>query len=339
MFGEINVAYSSVASNLVKSIGTIKYKYDGSIIKSTVISSPLSKYGYTAIACGSDSSGDQIILATADDNRTKFLFNAESSYNDVTGNISALLESGHSSGISTIVTDPKYGTYAYNIPFRGMLRATTTITPSSWTLEGWFKNVATTTKQIQMFTITDGSNKIVMELYSVTGSSFGKVRLNINGVQGTLSTLSTAAGLISSGYTHIKLVKTFTNSIATYTLYLNNVQFTSTSSSININPTQIDFGNTSVSFSHGMVVDDIRLSNYAILGDSPTSSHPVVDYGTVSESQTTNSIIFKTDKNCDSERLGVITLTNNNITLNRSLYTVLSSTQESISTSTYALSS
>ena len=338
VFGEINVAYSSVASNLVKSIGTIKYKYDGSIIKSTVISSPLSKYGYTAIACGSDSSGDQIILATADDNRTKFLFNAESSYNDVTGNISALLESGHSSGISTIVTDPKYGTYAYNIPFRGMLRATTTITPSSWTLEGWFKNVATTTKQIQMFTITDGSNKIVMELYSVTGSSFGKVRLNINGVQGTLSTLSTAAGLISSGYTHIKLVKTFTNSIATYTLYLNNVQFTSTSSSININPTQIDFGNTSVSFSHGMVVDDIRLSNYAILGDSPTSAHPVVDYGTVSESQTTNSIIFKTDKNCDSERLGVITLTNNNITLNRSLYTVLSSTQESISTSTYALS-
>ena len=322
VFGDINFSYSIQETNISKTVGIVKLDYDGNIINSTKVSSGNLLRGFETSLCISDVSGDPIIFGQVYKNRTQFLFNAESSYGDVTGNVSALLESGHSSGISTIVTDPKYGTYAYNIPARGMLRATTTVTSSSWTLEGWFKNVAITTKQIKMVTITDGSNNIVLELYSVADSSFGKVRLNINSVQGTLSTLSTAAGLISSGYTHIKLVKTFTNNIATYTTYINNVAFISQTSSININPTQIDFGNTTVSNSHGMVVDDIRLSNYAITTASPTSAHPVVDY------DESSGYVFKTDKNADSIRLGNIILDNHNYSINRSLFSSINSSED-----------
>lgn len=324
VFGDINVSYGIVETNLSKTVGVLKLDYNGSILNSTKLSSGNLIRGFENSLCVSDVSGDPLVFGQVYDNRTQFLFNAESSYDDVTGRVANLVTTG---GV-TVVTDPKYGTNSYNIPLLGRMSATTTVTSSSWTLEGWFKYTsATTSKILNQITVTDGSNNIIIQINSATGSNYGKLRTELNGSAGSWSTQTDVATLMNAGYAHIALTKSFLNSVATYTVYINGTQYSQRTSSVNINPAQIDFGSTTGSLSNPTRVDDIRLSNYVVSysGSAPTSAYAVVDYGQAS------GFIFKTDKNADAERLGTITLTDHGYTISR---TTSSSVSSSIDSST-----
>lgn len=320
VFGDINFSYSIQETNISKTVGMVKLDYDGNIINTTKVSSGNLVRGFETSLCISDISGDPIIFGQVYDNRTKFLFNAESSYNDVTGNVSNLT----TTGTVTVVTDPKYGTSAYDIALLGRIRATTSVTSSSWTLEGWFKYTSVTTSKIlNQITVTDGANSIIIQINSDTGSNYGKLRTDLNGTAGTWSTQTNVTTLMDAGYVHIALTKSFLNSVATYTVYVNGTQYSQRTSSVNINPAQIDFGSTTGAASNPTRVDDIRLSNYVITysGSAPTSAHPVVDYGESS------GYVFKTDKNADSIRLGNIILDNHNYSINRSLFSSINSSE------------
>lgn len=331
VFNDINVSYSIQETDLSKTIGIIKLNYDGNILNSTKLSSGNLIRGYESSLCISDISGDPLVFGQVYDSRTQFLFNAESSFDDVTGRVSDLT----TTGTVTVVTDPKYGTNAYNIALLGRMRATTNVTSSSWTLEGWFKYTsATTSKILNQITVTDGSNNIIVQINSATGANYGKLRTDLNGVAGTWSTQTDVATLMNANYVHIALTKSFTNSVATYTVYVNGTQYSQRTSSVNINPTQIDFGSTTGTASNPTRVDDIRLSNYVVTysGTAPTSAYSVVDYGQAS------GFIVKTDKNADVERLGTITLTDHGYSISRNTFTSFTaSTDSNTVVSTYSL--
>jgi hypothetical protein len=333
VFGDINVSYSIVETDLSKTVGVLKLDYNGTILKSTKLSSGNLIRGFETSLCVSDVSGDPLVFGQVYENRTQFLFNAESSYDDVTGRVSDLT----TTGTVTVVTDPKYGTNAYNIALLGRMRATTSVTSSSWTLEGWFKYTsATTSKILNEITVTDGANSIIVQINSATGSNYGKLRTDLNGAAGTWSTQTDVATLMNAGYVHIALTKSFANSVATYTVYVNGTQYSQRTSSVNINPAQIDFGSTTGTASNPTRVDDIRLSNYVVSysGSAPTSAYAVVDYGQAS------GFIFKTDKNADTERLGTITLTDHGYTISRTTSSSVSSSIDSSSVvSNYILGS
>jgi hypothetical protein len=333
IFGDVNFSYSIQESDLSKTVGMIKIDYNGNILNSTKISSGNLIRGYETSLCLSDVSGDPLIIGQLYENRTQFLFNAESSYDDVTGRVSDLVTTG---GV-TVVTDPKYGTNSYNVPLSGRMRASTTVTSSSWTLEGWFKYTsATTTKTLDHITITDGSNNIKIQINSVTGADYGKVRTQINGSAGSWSTQSDLVTLMNAGYAHISLTKSFANSVATYTINVNGTQYVQVTSSTNINPTEIDFGNITGTLSNPMRSDDIRLSNYVVSysGTGPTAGYSVVDYGQAS------GYTFKTDKNADADRLGTINLTDHAYSISRTAYaSVTASVDTNTIASTYALGS
>lgn len=331
VFGDINISYSIQEVDLSKTVGVLKVDYDGNILNSTKISAGNLIRGYETSLCISDVSGDPIVFGQIYENRTQFLFNAESSYSDVTGRVSSLVTTG---GV-TVVTNPKYGINAYNIPLAGRMRATTSVTTTSWTLEGWFTYTsATTTKIPNHITITDGANTIVIQINSSTGADYGKIRTEINGSAGSWSTQTNVATLMNAGYTHISLTKSFANSVATYTVYVNGTQYVQSTSSININPAQIDFGSTTSSASNPMRADDIRLSNYIVSysGSGPSTAYGVVDYGQAS------GFIFKTDKNADAERLGTISLTNHSYNISRATFSSISTGLDTNTTiSTYNL--
>jgi hypothetical protein len=203
------------------------------------------------------------------------------------------------------------------------MSGTTTITSSSWTLEGWFKYTSTTTtKDPHLINITSNTDTLIIEINSTTGANYGKIRAQINGSAPSSSTQTDVTTLMNAGYTHIALTKSFANTIATYTVYVNGTQYLQVTSSTNINPTQIDFGSTTGSFSNPMRVDELRLSNYNTSGVLPSTAHGIVNYSTP------NGFVFKTDNNLDTVRTGNITLPNNNIILNRSSYSLTSSEQD-----------
>ena len=333
VFGDVTISYSILEANLSKTVGTLKLDYDGNILNSTKFSSGNLIRGYETSLCISDVSGDPLVFGQVYENRTQFLFNAESSYDDVTGRVADLVTTG---GV-TVVTDPKYGTNAYNIPLGGRMRATTTVTSSSWTLEGWFKYTsATTSKILNQITVTDGSNNIIIQINSATGSNYGKLRTELNGSAGSWSTQTDVVTLMNAGYAHVALTKSFSNSIATYTVYINGTQYSQRTSSVNINPTEIDFGSTTGSLSNPTRVDDIRLSNYVVSysGSTPTSAYAVVDYGQAS------GFVFKADKNADTERLGTITLTDHGYSISRTTSSsITASTDSNTIVSTYILGS
>jgi hypothetical protein len=117
-------------------------------------------------------------------------------------------------------------------------------------------------------------------------------------------------------YAHFALTKSFANSVATYTLYINGTQYAQNTSSTNINPVTIDFGSTTGSASVAMKADDLRFSTYAISYTSaPTQAFSGYDYGTEF------AFAMKFDRNADSVRMGTITLTENQTNVIRTAIT------------------
>lgn len=335
VFGEISVAYTSIDTNLTKTIGVVKFQYDGFILDSSTIAGPsgtnLLRKGFESSICVSDASGDPIIVGQIYDNRTQFLYNASSTYNDATGRNSALTTSGT---VST-TSDSKYGTLAYSISLSGRLDGTSSLTTSSWTLDGWYKyDSLSTTKTVDLITIVDGSNTIIVQQEMTSGSNYGKIRTKINTTTGTWSTATNSTTLMNGQYAFISLTKSLSNNIATYTVYVNGTQFSQQTSSTNIKPAVIRWGSTTSSSSHPLKLDDLRLSSYDTTGIIATAAAGKNDYGSPS------GFVFKTDKNLDSARMGNITFTNNGLTINRSAFTFATTQQDVVTSSaTYPLAS
>jgi hypothetical protein len=311
IFGDINIGYTAFSVGGSKSSGILKLKYTGEVEKSYTISS-FTK-GISANKIISDVSGDATLIGTAQENQTDFLYNAESAYTDVVGRRSDLVPTGS----VTISSNYKWGTSAFNIPVTAIVTATTPLVTSNWTLEGWFQYTSpTTTKSIlNAITVADSSNSIIVQINSdVSNADYGKIRADLAGSASVWSTQATVTSLLNSEYTYISVTKSTLNTVSTYKVLVNGVEYVSISSStIDINPQTITIGSTTTSTSNEMLVDDIRLSTYTIAptGSAPTSAFIGSDYGN------SNGYLMKFDKNADSERMGNIILTNNGITVSR----------------------
>ena len=344
VFGEISVSYSITNSNLAKSFGVLKYKYDGSIINSYQITDNNLIQGYVPIACGVDSSGDQIIVGTVEQNRTLFLYNAENGYVDSTGRSENMV----ASGTVSISVDSKYGSGSYSLSQSSKLEIPSLVADNNnWTIEKWIKwDSAATAKVPVLIRATDGTNgvRVVIFADSSSPSTYGKLRLGNDAETVTqLSSASTYINDLTADWVHISLNKEYANGVTTYTLNWNDTEIASISQNLNMNPSSIEFGSTTSYSSWPMKIDDVRYSNYTNVS-VPTESHAVVDYGIASGDSNLDwyaarTFIIKTDKNSDSDRLGNLSFSNNNITLNRSLYSVLdSNTDTDLDISTYNLS-
>jgi len=331
IFGEINIAATITTLTNKKYVSFIKVKYDGSVINANKFESTTSAFAYDTTSCVSDVSGDPFVLGSYYSNRTQFLFDG-SDFVDKTGRVSNLTTTGT---VAVSTTSPKFGSTAYAISLSGKMTATTSLSLSSWTLEGWFNfSSATTTKsEINLLTITDSTNTLVLQINSSTGTDYGKARLLVNATAGSYSTQTNLVSLMNADYAHIAVRKTFANAIATYTVFVNGTQYVQTTSSTNINPTQIDFGNTTAAASNPTRVDDIRLSNYAITyGASPSAAHGIYDYSPAS------SYIFKFDKTSDSVRMGTLSFATSGLIISRTAMTV-SNAPITSTTSNYTIAS
>jgi hypothetical protein len=313
IFGEINVSCSVLEENGQKYVISTKINYKGDVIKSNKLVS--NNYGYEASACISDVSGDPILFGNYYDNNTKFLFDG-STFADKSNNISDL----QIQGTVSISSDSKYGDSSYEIETSGRLRAVTSVDPNSWTLEGWFKyDSIPTTKLITLVTVTDGSDAISIQIdgRSSIPATYGKIRTSINETHASWSSLSNVLSLTDSNYAHIRLTKTIFNDISTYKIYVNGVLYSTQTSNVNIDPKQIDIGNTSSAISDKVKVDDIRLSDYEIISSTiPTTELLPYNY------RFAKSYALKLDKNSDTNRLG--TLQFSNYSLERSIYEITS---------------
>jgi hypothetical protein len=344
-FGEISVAYSILNEDHSKHIGTLKYKYDGTILVSTQIIDETLVDGYSVISCQADSSGDQIIVGTVETNRTQFLFNAEDGYADSTGRSNDLVVSGT---VNNSV-DSKYGLNSYSLSQNATLTAESLVTDNNnWTIEKWIKwDSAATAKVPVLIRATDGTNgvRVVIFADSSSPSTYGKVRLS-NDPESVvqLSSASTYIDDLTADWVHISLNKEYANGVTTYTLNWNGIEVATISENINMSPTSIEFGSTTSYSSWPMKIDDIRYSNYTITS-VPSGQHAIVDYGTASGDSNLDwyparTFILKVDKNADNERTGDISFANNSTTLNRSIYANYTSESEtSIASSTYTLAS
>ena len=311
VFNDINIGYSATTPSGQDVSGILKLNYKGDILNSYSIAGVKA---YRMSAVSSDVSGDPTFLGTIASNRSYFLFDGED-YVDRLGNVSNLT---NSNGV-TLTSDEKWGTNAYSIPLTGRLRASTTATPLSWTVEGWFKyDSVPTTKIPNLFTVSNGTASVIIQIQgsNATPSTYGKVRLEVNSVAGSWSTSSNVLTLMNGTYAHFALTKSFANSVATYTLYINGTQYAQNTSSTNINPVTIDFGSTTGSASVAMKADDLRFSTYAISYTSaPTQAFSGYDYGTEF------AFAMKFDRNADSVRMGTITLTENQTNVIRTAIT------------------
>jgi hypothetical protein len=215
------------------------------------------------------------------------------------------------------------------------LRALTTVTPTAWTVEGWFKyDTIPTTKIPNIITISNGVSSAIIQIQgsSSTPSTYGKVRLEINGTAGSWSTNSNVLSLMNGTYAHFAITKNFSNSVATYTLYINGSQYAQSSSATNIDPVTIDYGSIVGSSSVAMKADDLRFSTYAISYTSaPTQAFNGYDYGTES------AFAMKFDKNADSVRMGNIALSNNSTTVTRTAVTSIVPSSLSLINEPYVL--
>lgn len=338
IFGDINVAYSIIENDLSKTVGVLKFKYDGTILNSTKISSGDLLRGYDAVTCIGDVSGDPLVFGQIYNNRTQFLFNGETAFEDATGRSSDLTYSG----LVSIDVNTKFGTGSYSIPQDGSLTAGSLTTESDeWTIEKWVKwDTAATAKVPVLIRSTDGVDgvRVVIFADSASPSTYGKIRLSNDA--GTISQLSSATTYITdltSDWNHIAVTKNYANGVSVFTLYWNGSEVAQISLNLDINPTTIEFGSTTSYSSWPMMLDEIRYSNYLVYTDtytSPTSPFEVVDYGIPS------GFILKTDKNADIDRLGTITLTNNNFSFDRELFTIQVAEQDTdLSTTNYTLGS
>lgn len=315
IFNDINLGYYGVTSEQKEISGILKLNYRGEISNSYSIQGSKS---VSAFGICSDLSGDPILLGSTSSNRTQFLFDGED-YVDNVGNVSNIVPTS-----VTTTSDSKWGTNAYSVALSGKLSATTTLTTSSWTVEGWFKyDTAPTTKTHNILTVSDGTDTLKIEIQGSNSSptTYGKIRTEVNGTASSWSTASNIISSMSGSYAHIAVTKSFANSVATYTIYLNGTQVLQSTSSANIDPSTIDFGTTTTINSVAMKVDDLRLSNYAIsYTTAPTNAFYPFDYGTES------GFIMKFDKNADSVRMGSITLTQNNSSISRTALSITPST-------------
>jgi YHYH protein len=328
VFNEISIGYRATTP-LGKDIsGILKLDYRGNILNAYTIDGTKA---YRLSVISTDVSGDPAFLGAIASNRSHFLFDGED-YVDRLGNVSNLT---NTNGV-TLTTDEKWGTNAYSIPLTGRLQASTTVSSTGWTVEGWFKyDTVPTTKIPHLITVTNSSSQSI--IIQIQGSSsapttYGKVRLEVNGTAGSWSTSSNVLTLMNGTYAHFALTKSFANSVATYTLYIAGSQYVQVTSAININPTTINFGSTTGSASVAMKADDLRLSTYAIsYTAAPTQSFNGYDYGTE------YGFAMKFDKNADSVRMGNITLSNNATNITRTSITTIVPTDLTLINEPYIL--
>jgi len=329
IFGHITVAYSIVDSNLSKSFGVLKYKYDGTIINSYTIEDQDLTRGYTAISCVSDSSGDQIIVGTVEQNRTQFLFNAEgNAFDDKTGRSNNLVDTGD------VYINYGDGVFdgSYYSPQQNAKLSVDSLTAdnNNWTIEEWIKwDSLASAKEPILIRATDGVNGVKVVVHSDTTSPGTLLLSNDSGTVTQQTTANTYATDLVSDWVHLSLTKEYVNGVTTYALNWNGTEIATISENLNMNPTDIEFGSTTSYSSWPMNIDDIRYSNY-IVSTVPNDPYGTVDYGTASGNVDHDwypgrTFMIKCDKNSDSVRLGNITLSNNNLVLTRNLYSVMSS--------------
>jgi len=334
-FGDINFSVSGITSTDKKAVSTIKIKYEGTVLESYTHQSSTNIGGLNATACISDVSGDPLVLGNTYTNRTNRLYRCENN-TESTGFGSNLT----TSGTVTYVTDPKFGTNAVNLAVSATITSTSlTLSSTTWTLEGWFKlDTAPTNKAPNLLSLTDGTTTLNVLLFadSSAPSTNGKLRLDITGSAANYSTQTNATSLLTGTYRHLAVTKSFSSSVATYTVYLNGSQYAQVTSSTNLNPTSFSSGSTTAYNSSAIKVDDIRYSDYLINYSTtavPTVAHSIFDYG---ESK---GFIIKFDKNADAERMGTITLSNCGLTLARANSTISTITTPSTTISTYQIGS
>jgi hypothetical protein len=316
IFGEIAIGYTAVDITSQLHSGIIKCKFNGDILNSYEMTS---LEGVEISKCSSDVSGDPTLVGNIIENRTQFLYKG-SSYSDTVGRYANLT----STGTVSVNTDPKFGTNAYTISQNAKLSATALTTQSNvWTIEGWFKwDTAASAKVPDLLTITDGTNSIKVSVFadSSSPSTFGKLRISNGGATiSQFTTITNAVTLLSSGYRHISVSKSYntSSSIATYTLYFNGSSVAQITTGFNLNPSTVEIGSTTSYNSWPVKLDEFRYSNYAIAYTSaPTAEFSGFDYANPS------GFIMKFDKNADSERMGTINLTNNSFDITRSNITI-----------------
>ena len=335
IFGDINISASAVTATDKRIVHTLKLKYEGTVLESYTHQSSTNIGGLNATACISDVSGDPLVLGNTYTNRTNRLYRCENN-TESTGFGSNLT----TSGTVTYVTDPKFGTNAVNLAVSARITAPSlTLSSTTWTLEGWFKlDTAPTNKAPNLLSLTDGTTTLNVLLFadSSAPSTNGKLRLDITGSAANYSTQTNATTLLTGTYRHLAVTKTYSSSVATYTVYFNGSQYAQVTSSTNLNPTSFSSGSTTAYNSTAIKVDDIRYSDYSINYSTtsvPTVAHSIFDYG---ESK---GFIVKFDKNADAERMGTITLSNCGLTLTRANSTISTIISSSPTNSNYTLGS
>lgn len=317
IFDVLNIGASVIDTNGDRVSYFAKIKYDGTIINVNKLESSGNGEGITTTAVFGDVSGDPVVASQIYRNRTQFLYNAETAFEDATTRSEDL----SSSGTVNLSVDAKFGSGSYEITQDAKLTAgSITYTSATWTLENWVKwNSASTAKLPILIRATDGVNGVKVVVYgdSTDTVNYGKVRLSNDSESiNDPTTATTYISDLTAGWVHIALTKSFANGVNTYKLFWNGTEVASIDETVaDMNPTTIEFGSTTTGSSWPMKIDDVRYSNYLVYTGSqsvPAAAHTVFNFSA------SGSLLMKFDKNADSVRLGTIGLSSSNLSLSRS---------------------